>query len=59
MDVRDLDVLYPVVDIFQIGSRNMQNYVLLEEMGRIDKPVMLKGAFPQPSKNGSWPLSIS
>lgn len=42
MDVRDLDVLYPVVDIFQIGSRNMQNYVLLEEMGRIDKPVMLK-----------------
>lgn len=42
MDIRDLEILYPVVDIFQIGSRNMQNYVLLEEMGRIDKPVMLK-----------------
>ncbi len=42
MDVRDLDILYPCVDVFQIGSRNMQNYSLLEEMGRIDKPVMLK-----------------
>jgi 3-deoxy-7-phosphoheptulonate synthase len=42
MDVRDIDVLYPQVDIFQVGSRNMQNYSLLEELGRIDKPILLK-----------------
>ncbi|KUG04671.1 2-keto-3-deoxy-d-arabino-heptulosonate-7- phosphate synthase i beta [hydrocarbon metagenome] len=42
MDLRDLDLLYDNVDILQIGSRNMQNYTLLEEMGKIDKPVMLK-----------------
>jgi len=29
-------------DIIQIGARNMQNYALLEEVGRIRKPVMLK-----------------
>lgn len=42
MDVRDLDFLYPHTDILQVGSRNMQNYTLLEELGRLDKPVMLK-----------------
>ena len=42
MDVRDIDALYPQVDIFQVGSRNMQNYSLLEELGRIDKPILLK-----------------
>lgn len=42
MDIRELDWLYKSVDIFQIGSRNMQNYTLLEEMGKLDKPVMLK-----------------
>ena len=29
-------------DVFQIGARNMQNYCLLEEVGRMDKPVVLK-----------------
>ncbi len=42
MDIRELDLLYPNVDILQIGSRNMQNFTLLEEMGKLDKPVMLK-----------------
>lgn len=42
MDVRDLDYLYEQVDILQVGSRNMQNFTLLEELGRTDKPVMLK-----------------
>lgn len=42
MDVRDMDLLYKDADIFQVGSRNMQNYSLLEEMGRVDKPVLLK-----------------
>ncbi len=42
MDVRDLDYLYEQVDILQVGSRNMQNFSLLEEVGKTDKPVMLK-----------------
>lgn len=42
LEPRQLDILYPVVDIFQIGSRNMQNYSLLKEMGRQDKPILLK-----------------
>lgn len=42
MDVRDIDALYKQVDIFQVGSRNMQNFSLLEELGNIDKPVLLK-----------------
>lgn len=42
MDARDLDKLYEVTDIIQIGSRNMQNFTLLSEVGKQDKPVMLK-----------------
>ncbi|NLV21623.1 MAG: 3-deoxy-7-phosphoheptulonate synthase [Syntrophomonadaceae bacterium] len=42
LDVRDIEDLYPHIDIFQIGSRNMQNFSLLEELGRTDKPVLLK-----------------
>ena len=29
-------------DVLQVGARNMQNYVLLEAVGRVDKPVLLK-----------------
>lgn len=42
MDPRDIDASYNFVDMFQIGSRNMQNYTLLKEVGRFDKPVLLK-----------------
>ncbi|SHH10671.1 3-deoxy-D-arabinoheptulosonate-7-phosphate synthase [Thermosyntropha lipolytica DSM 11003] len=42
MDVRDLDILYDSIDVFQVGSRNMQNFTLLDELGKIDKPVLLK-----------------
>ena len=42
MDVRDLDYLCEQVDILQVGSRNMQNFSLLEELGRLKKPVLLK-----------------
>ena len=31
-----------VADIMQVGTRNMQNYPLLEEVGKFGKPVMLK-----------------
>ncbi|WXR61154.1 3-deoxy-7-phosphoheptulonate synthase [Peptostreptococcaceae bacterium AGR-M142] len=42
MDPRDLKKVYDVADIIQIGSRNMQNFTLLKEVGMQDKPVMLK-----------------
>jgi len=42
MDPRDLDVVLAYADVVQIGARNMQNFLLLAEVGRIDKPVLLK-----------------
>lgn len=42
MDVRDIDIFLRMVDIIQIGSRNMQNYSLLKELGKVKKPVLLK-----------------
>ena len=42
MDVRDLESLYETADILQVGSRNMQNFSLLQEMGKLDKPILLK-----------------
>ena len=41
MDLKDLD-LFADVDIVQVGARNMQNFTLLKELGRCDKPVLLK-----------------
>ncbi len=45
MDVRDLDYMAEHVDLIQVGSRSMQNFSLLEEVGRMDKPVLLKRGF--------------
>lgn len=42
MDARELDKISEVADIIQIGSRNMQNFTLLTEVGKQEKPVMLK-----------------
>jgi 3-deoxy-7-phosphoheptulonate synthase len=42
MDARHLEMVSACADILQIGSRNMQNFTLLEEVGRIRKPVLLK-----------------
>lgn len=42
MDPRDIDLAYDCVDIYQVGSRNMQNYSLLKEMGKTNKPILLK-----------------
>jgi 3-deoxy-7-phosphoheptulonate synthase len=42
MDPRDVAVIYDYVDMFQIGSRNMQNFSLLKEVGKTDKPILLK-----------------
>ncbi|MGP3778161.1 3-deoxy-7-phosphoheptulonate synthase [Halanaerobium saccharolyticum] len=42
MDIEHIDVVCKYTDIIQIGARNMQNYSLLKEIGKLDKPVMLK-----------------
>lgn len=42
MDPRDIDLVARYADIIQIGARNMQNFRLLTEVGRLGKPVILK-----------------
>lgn len=42
MDARDLDKIMDVADMLQIGSRNMQNFTLLSEVGKAKVPVLLK-----------------
>lgn len=42
MDARDLDKIVDVADMLQIGSRNMQNFTLLSEVGKTRIPVLLK-----------------
>ena len=41
MDISHLP-LFEDVDVIQVGARNMQNFELLKELGRIDKPILLK-----------------
>ena len=45
MDTRDLERVEQYADCLQIGSRNMQNFALLKEVGRSRLPVMLKRGF--------------
>jgi 3-deoxy-7-phosphoheptulonate synthase len=42
MDLSLLDTVYDYTDIIQVGSRNMKNYHFLRELGKIDKPILLK-----------------
>ncbi len=42
MDPRDVDMVAQYADILQIGTRNAQNYFLLDEVGHCGKPVLLK-----------------
>ena len=42
MTPADVDTVGKYTDIFQIGARNCQNYLLLEEVGKAGKPVMIK-----------------
>ncbi len=42
MDHTQISLLDRYIDIFQVGARNMQNYNLLRELGKVRKPVLLK-----------------
>jgi 3-deoxy-7-phosphoheptulonate synthase len=42
VDVRDVELVAHYADILQIGARNMQNFFLLKEVAKTNKPIMLK-----------------
>jgi 3-deoxy-7-phosphoheptulonate synthase len=42
MDARHIEQVASSADLLQVGSRNMQNYTLLKELGRAEVPVLLK-----------------
>jgi len=42
MSVNQIELVGKYTDIFQVGARNMQNFVLLNELGKIKKPILLK-----------------
>ncbi len=42
MSVNQIDLVAEYTDIFQVGARNMQNFVLLTELGKTKKPILLK-----------------
>ncbi len=42
LDIRTIDEAIKYSDIIQIGARNMHNYPLLKELGKINKPILLK-----------------
>jgi 3-deoxy-7-phosphoheptulonate synthase len=42
MDKSQIDLVEKYADILQIGARNMQNYMLLKDLGKASKPVLLK-----------------
>jgi 3-deoxy-7-phosphoheptulonate synthase len=42
MEISQIELMLPYVDILQVGARNMQNFNLLRELGKLKKPVLLK-----------------
>jgi 3-deoxy-7-phosphoheptulonate synthase len=42
LDVRDAETVAEWADVLQVGARNMQNFMMLEELGKMRKPVLLK-----------------
>lgn len=42
MQAEHVEMVYKYADMLQVGARNMQNYPLLKELAKIDKPILLK-----------------
>jgi 3-deoxy-7-phosphoheptulonate synthase len=42
MEISQIELMVPYVDILQVGARNMQNFNLLRELGKLKKPILLK-----------------
>lgn len=45
MEISQIPLFIEHVDVLQVGARNMQNFNLLRELGKLDKPVLLKRGF--------------
>ena len=48
VDPRDVSWVCEFADVLQIGTRNMQNFALLKEVGKVNKPVLLKRGMYSP-----------
>lgn len=42
MQVSQIEEMYDYIDVYQVGARNSQNFNLLDELGRVDKAVLIK-----------------
>jgi 3-deoxy-7-phosphoheptulonate synthase len=42
LDVRDIELVSSYADVLQVGARNMQNFLMLRELGYCDMPILLK-----------------
>ncbi|HKR86116.1 MAG TPA: 3-deoxy-7-phosphoheptulonate synthase [Terriglobales bacterium] len=42
MEISQIELMIPYVDILQVGARNMQNFNLLRELGKLKTPILLK-----------------
>ncbi|MDI6692922.1 MAG: 3-deoxy-7-phosphoheptulonate synthase [Anaerosomatales bacterium] len=42
LDVRDAETVAEYADMLQVGARNMQNFMMLDELGKLRKPILLK-----------------
>jgi len=42
MQVSQIEEMHDYIDIYQVGARNTQNFNLLDELGKVDKPVLIK-----------------
>lgn len=42
LTIEDIPLVVEYADVLQVGARNMHNFALLKELGRLDKPVLLK-----------------
>lgn len=54
MDTRAVELVSEYADVLQIGARNMHNYSLLREVGRSQKPVLLKRGFAATIEEFLW-----
>ena len=47
LEIGQIEDMLPWVDIFQVGARNSQNFNLLRELGKVNKPVLIKRGFSE------------
>ena len=58
MEISQIELMLPYVNIFRIGARNMQNFNLLRELGHVRRAVVLKRGMSAPLRNCYFPPNI-